>query len=122
MFSQTFKFTILVSFSFMLTRILSVEKRTYSRALWVSVASTGLLFGIELIFSGGYPRGVPWGVFVFLAAMSFIAASSVFEVFSRKPRNFFVKLGSTVVCLFAVAAWITLFLDQLPCFLGGKGC
>ena len=95
---------------------------TLSRALWVSLVSTGLLFVIELVFSGGFPLGVPWGVFVFLAAMSFIAASSLIQGLVRKPKNKFVRLGSVLVGLFAVLAWTTLFIDQLPCFLGGKGC
>jgi uncharacterized PurR-regulated membrane protein YhhQ (DUF165 family) len=95
---------------------------TLSRASWVSLVSTGLLFVIELAFSGGFPLGVPWGVFVFLAAMSFIAASSLIQGLGRKPKNKFVRLGSVLVGLFAVLAWITLFIDQLPCFLGGKGC
>jgi hypothetical protein len=95
---------------------------TLHRAIWVSLVSTGLLFVIELAFSGGFPLGVPWAVFVFLAAMSFIAASSLIQGLGRKPKNKFVRLGSVLVGLFAVLAWITLFIDQLPCFLGGKGC
>jgi hypothetical protein len=95
---------------------------TLSRASWVSLVSTGLLFVIELAFSGGFPLGVPWGVFVFLAAMSFIAASSLIQGLGRKPKNKFVRLGSVLVGMFAVLAWTTLFIDQLPCFLGGKGC
>jgi hypothetical protein len=95
---------------------------TLHRAIWVSLVSTGLLFVIELAFSGGFPLGVPWAVFVFLAAMSFIAASSLIQGLGRKPKDKFVRLGSVLVGLFAVLAWITLFIDQLPCFLGGKGC
>lgn len=99
-----------------------MDKQTLSRALWVSLVSTGLLLGIEFVFSGGYPLGVPWGVFVFLTAMSFIAASSVIEGFSRKPKRRFVKFGAILVGLFAFTAWVTLFVDELPCFFGGKGC
>ena len=99
-----------------------MDTRTLHRAIWVSLVSTGLLFVIELAFSGGFPLGVPWAVFVFLAAMSFIAASSLIQGLGRKPKNNFVRLGSVLVGLFAVLAWITLFIDQLPCFLGGKGC
>lgn len=88
----------------------------------MSLVSTGLLFVIELVFSGGFPLGVPWGVFVFLTAMSFIAASSVIEGFSREPKSRFVRFGSLLVGLFAFAAWATMFVDQLPCFFGGKGC
>jgi hypothetical protein len=95
---------------------------TLHRAIWVSLVSTGLLFVIELAFSGGFPLGVPWAVFVFLAAMSFIAASSLIQGLGRKPKDKFVRLGSVLLGLFAVFAWTTLFVDQLPCFLGGKGC
>lgn len=106
----------------MITRLLFMEKRTLVRALWLALVSTGLLFVIEMVFSGGYPLGVPWGVFVFLAAMSFVAASSLIEGFNRKPKSRFVQFGSILVGLFAFAAWVTLFVDQLPCFFGGKGC
>ena len=99
-----------------------MDRRTLSSALWVSLVSTGLLFVIELVFSGGFPLGVPWGVFVFLAAMSFIAASSLIQGLGHNPKNKFVRLGSALVGLFAFFAWTTLFVDQLPCFLGGKGC
>ncbi len=106
----------------MIARLLFMEKRTLLKALWVALVSTGLLFVIEMVFSGGYPLGVPWGVFVFLTAMSFVASSSFIEGLSRKPKNRFVRWGSILVGLFAVAAWATLFVDQLPCFFGGKGC
>ncbi len=106
----------------MVNRLLFMDKRTLSTALWVSVVSTGLLFGIELVFSGGYPLGIPWAVFLFLAALSFVAASSLTEGLIRKRKNKFVRWGSILVGLFALAAWATLFMDQLPCFLGGKGC
>jgi len=99
-----------------------MDSWTLSRALWVSLVSTGLLFVIELVLSGGFPLGVPWGVFVFLATMSFIAASSLIQGLVHKPKNKFVRLGSVLVGLFAVFAWTTLFIDQLTCFLGGKGC
>jgi hypothetical protein len=99
-----------------------MDRRALSRASVVSLVSTGLLFVIELVFSGGFPLGVPWAVFLFLASISFIAASSLFEGLGQKPKNKFVRLGSILVGLFAATAWITLFVDQLPCFLGGKGC
>lgn len=49
----------------MIIRLFVMDKRTLLKSLWVSLVSTGLLFVIELVFSGGYPVGVPWGVFVF---------------------------------------------------------
>ena len=103
-------------------RLLQMDRQTLSRALLISLVSTGLLFVIELAFSGGFPQGVPWGVFVFLAAMSFVAASSLIQGLGRKSKNSFVRFGSVLVGLFAIAAWTTLFVDQLPCSLGGRGC
>jgi hypothetical protein len=99
-----------------------MDRWTLSRALWVSLVSTGLLFVIELAFSGGFPLAVPWAVFVFLAVISFIAASSIIEGLSRKTKNKFVRLGSILTGVFAIAAWTIMFIDQLPCFFGGKGC
>ena len=99
-----------------------VGRGTFWTALGVSFVSTGILFVIELVFSGGYPLGIPWGVFLFLAAMSFVSTSSAIEGLRRKPTSKFVRWGLILVSLFAVAGWITLFVDQLPCFLGGKGC
>ena len=99
-----------------------MDRSTLSRALWISLVSTGLLFVIELAFTGSFPLGVPWAVFVYLSVISFIAASSLIQGLVRKPKNKFVRLGSVLVGLFAVFAWTTLFVDQLPCFLGGKGC
>lgn len=99
-----------------------MDRWTLSRALWVSLVSTELLFVIELEFSGGFPLGVPWAVFVFLAVISFIAASSIIEGLSRKPKNKFVRLGSILTGVFALAAWTIMFIDQLPCFFGGTGC
>jgi len=106
----------------MVTRLLFVDKRTPLKALWLSLGSTGLLLVIEIVFSGGYPLGIPWAVFFFLAVMSLLAASSRIEGFNRKPKRKFVALGSILVGLFAIAAWTTLFVDQLPCFFGDKGC
>jgi hypothetical protein len=31
-------------------------------------------------------------------------------------------LVGILVGAFSLSAWLTLFLDQLPCFLGGQGC
>ncbi len=78
-----------------------MDMQTLSQALWISLVSTGLLLVIELALSGGFPQGVPWGVFVFLAAMSFIAASSLIQGFGRE-----LKKGSL--------GWVQFWWDCLP--------
>ena len=99
-----------------------MDRSTLSRALWISLVSTGLLFAIELAFAGSFPLGVPWAVFVYLSVISFIAATSIIEGLSREPKNKIVRVGSILTGVFAVAAWTIMFIDQLPCFFGGKGC
>ena len=91
-------------------------------AIWVSSISTTLIFISELTFSSGFPVGVPWAVFGFLFATSFIAISSILEGFKRIKSNIFAGLGGILVGAFLLSAWLTLFLDQLTCFLGGQGC
>ena len=91
-------------------------------AIWVSSISTSLIFILELTFSSGFPVGVPWAVFGFLFATSFIAISSILEGVKRLKSNIFAGLGGILVGAFSLSAWLTLFLDQLPCFLGGQGC
>lgn len=91
-------------------------------ALWVSLSSTFLLFLIEAVLSGGFPDGAPWGVFAFLSVSSFVSIAALlvgFKLFARKKISGYFTM---LVGIIAASAWITLFLDQLPCFLGGKGC
>jgi hypothetical protein len=98
------------------------RKRVYVGSLWISLAVTGSLFFVELYYSGGFPQGVPWIVFGALAVMAFVAASAFrigLQEFAERKLRGTVNL---VVATFALLAWITLFLDQLPCFIGGKGC
>lgn len=91
-------------------------------AFWVSSISTSVIFISELTFSGGFPVGIPWAVYGLLSATSFIAISSILEGVKRLKSNIFAGLGGILVGVFSISAWLTLFLDQLPCFLGGQGC
>ena len=98
------------------------SKYSFWVAIWVSIISTSVIIISELTFSGGFPVGIPWAVFGFLFATSFIAISSILEGVKRLKLNIFGGLGGILVGAFSLSAWLTLFLDQLPCFLGGQGC
>jgi len=98
------------------------SKYSFWVAIWVSIISTSVIIISELTFSGGFPVGIPWAVFGFLFATSFIAISSILEGVKRLKSNIFPGLGGILVGAFSLSAWLTLFLDQLPCFLGGQGC
>jgi hypothetical protein len=97
-------------------------KRIYAIALWVSLLVTAALFVAELYFSGGFPQGIPWAVFGFFAIMTFVTVSAAGSAIQNFANNKWISLASFLVALFSVTAWVTVFLDQLPCFLGGKGC
>jgi hypothetical protein len=91
-------------------------------AIWVSSISTSVVFIAELTLSNGFPAGIPWAVFGFLFVTSFIGISSILEGVKRlKAKNLAGSVG-ILVGVFSLSAWLTLFLDQLPCFLGGQGC
>ena len=91
-------------------------------AIWVSSISTSVVFIAELTLSNGFPVGIPWAVFGFLFATSFITISAILEGIKRIKSDIFVGVGGILVGAFSLSAWLTLFLDQLPCFLGGQGC
>ena len=102
--------------------LVMTSKCSFWVAIWVSIISTSVIIISELTFSGGFPVGIPWAVFGFLFATSFIAISSILEGVKRLKLNIFGGLGGILVGAISLSAWLTLFLDQLPCFLGGQGC
>jgi hypothetical protein len=88
----------------------------------VAVASTASLFVTEASYSGGFPLGVPWAVFGFLAVSSFATVFALSSGVARFSGHKISGLWRLFVGLMALSAWITIFVDQLPCFLGGTGC
>jgi hypothetical protein len=88
----------------------------------VAVASTASLFVTEAYYSGGVPLGVPWAVFGFLAVTSFVTVFALSSGVARFSAHKISGLWRLLVGLMALSAWITIFVDQLPCFLGGTGC
>jgi hypothetical protein len=53
---------------------------------------------------------------------SLIGVSSISEGVKRLKVKNLLGLAGILVGAFSLFAWLTLFLDQLPCFLGGQGC
>jgi len=88
----------------------------------VAVFTTAFPFGMEAFYTDGFPRGIPWAVFGFLAATSFVAVIATSAGFIKFTSHKFSGLALVIVGLMALSAWVTLFVDQLPCFLGGMGC
>lgn len=98
------------------------SKSWFRVAIWASSISTTVIFFVEFTFSNGFPVGIPWAVFGFLFATSFIGISSILEGVKRLKAKNLAGLVGILVGAFSLSAWLTLFLDQLPCFLGGQGC
>ena len=91
-------------------------------AFSASVISTSVIFIVEFAFSNGFPVGIPWAVFGFLLLSSYIAIYSLFEGVKLLKKKKVMGLSGILAGALALSAWSTLFLDQLPCFLGGLGC
>jgi len=88
----------------------------------IALGSTAIIWLIEFNYSGGFPVGIPWGVFSFLAVASFVALTAFHSAVIRFKSNKWLAILLLVFSALALSAWLTLFLDQLPCFLGGRGC
>jgi hypothetical protein len=88
----------------------------------VALASTASLYGAEAYYSGGFPQGVPWAVFGFLAVAAFVTALGISSGVARFSSHKLSGVGLFLVGLIALSGWITVFADQLPCFLGSTGC
>jgi len=99
-----------------------MSKKLVFLAVAVSLISTASLYGIENHYSNGFPFGEPWAVLAFLAATSFSTVAAAGAGFAKLPSNRFAGLSLLILGIISLMAWITLFNDQLPCFLGGSGC
>jgi hypothetical protein len=99
-----------------------MSKKLLFFAVAVSLLTTASIYGIENYYSNGFPFGEPWAVLAFLAATSFSTVVAAGAGFAKLPSNKFAGLGVLILGIISLMAWITLFNDQLPCFLGGLGC
>jgi multidrug transporter EmrE-like cation transporter len=99
-----------------------VYQKAFLYGLTASLISTASLFTLEFSKSGGFPYGIPWAVFFFLGFTSFIAVSSITFFYPFFSVNRSIGISVLAIGVLFLASWTYLFLDQLPCFLGGSGC
>ena len=93
----------------------------------VGFAGTAPFFVLEYHYSGGYPQGVPAALFrmmwVETTLISFLTFSLVRTPFTNAARQWIVPFLLKVAAMIVIAiAWVTIVIDQMPCFLGGRGC
>lgn len=93
----------------------------------VGIAVTAPFYALEYYYSGGYPQGVPEALFRMMWIESTLFTILTFSLLRTQFTNavgiwiipFMLKLAA----MFAIAiAWITIVIDQMPCFFGGRGC
>ncbi len=93
----------------------------------IGFLATAPFYVLQYYYSGGYPLGVPEALFrmmwVETTLLSFLGFSIRRTQFSNPTRQwiipFLLKFAAVIVI---TIAWITLVIDQMPCFLGGRGC
>lgn len=100
----------------------AVARRPYPLALLTALGSVAVIAATEGVLSGGFPQGVPWAVLVFLAVTWFgcvVGCVTAVSLRGRRPLLAVAAVAGGVLC---ALGWVTVVADQLPCFLGGRGC
>ena len=101
------------------------RRLTYS--VVVALVATSPFVLLEGIYTSGFSRGVPLSVFIALWVLAAVFLYLVISIFRTKYKApvqewivpFLLKISVTVP---VVLAWTHLVADQMPCFLGGRGC
>lgn len=82
---------------------------------------------MEWIYSNGFPHGVPLAIFNVLfieAALLTFLVLSLFRTPYRNPvRAWLAPFALKLLLAIPLAlSWTHIVTDQMPCFLGGRGC
>jgi len=101
----------------------SNHRSRLSVAFVVSSFITLGLAGVEYLYSDGSNPGFPTPDLAYLFLSSFLATFLLlFAIHQLEERGVSEALISITMMGLTIWSWIFLFLDQLPCFLGGNGC
>lgn len=101
------------------------ERVFYSMIL--GIIATMPFYLLQYYYSGGYPHGVPEAIFrsmwVETTLFSFLSFSVYRTPFGTTTRKWIIPflLKLTAMSILAIA-WLAILIDQMPCFLGGRGC
>lgn len=103
---------------------------THSRlicSIGLGLLTTSPFVFLQGIYSEGFSRGVPFAIFIalwLLATVFSYVVLSIFRTAFETPLKewivpFLLKISVTIPI---VLAWTNIVVDQMPCFLGGRGC
>ena len=103
--------------------ILPRNSRTLRNAAIVSTLLMAPFIILESATTGGFPRGFPAALFGFMwvLGLSFVGILRSVAAGRRADPNFMLvlKIGALVLIAWI---WVTLVIDQMPCFLGVPNC
>ena len=98
-----------------------------SRSLRAEAIASSLLlapfFILESVTSRGFARGFPAALFIFMwvLGLSFVSILNSLAASGRPASNLlFVLKGGALILIGWM--WVTLVIDQMPCFLGVPNC
>ena len=98
-----------------------------SRSLRTAVIVSSLLLApfviLESVTTRGFARGFPAALFIFMwvLGLSFVGILHSVAAGRRPAPNFMLVLKGGALILIAWM-WVTLVIDQMPCFLGVPNC
>ena len=98
---------------------------TYS--IVIGLLATGPFVFLQGIYSSGFPRGIPFAIFIPLWVLATGFSYLVFSICRTAYKTplkewvvpFLLKISITIPI---VLSWTNIVVDQMPCFLGGTGC
>lgn len=100
-------------------------KNRLKRSLILAAIVHISLIYLEFYYTNFY-QGFPFAIFAILFVESFIIfyiCFALYEKFVMKQVKISIKTIAQIILLtILVFSYTHIFLDQLPCFLGGKGC
>lgn len=104
----------------------SIGERVFY-SMVIGFLATAPFYALEYYYSGGYPQGVPAALFrmmwVETTLIAFLAFSVYRTSFAEPARQWIVPFLLKLAAMIVIAiAWVTIVIDQMPCFLGGRGC
>lgn len=82
---------------------------------------------MEYVYSAGFQRGIPIAIFTILWLESTVftyVAISVYRTMRMGSviNRIFPLLWKLVGLIVIILSWSFIVNDQMPCFLGGRGC
>lgn len=103
--------------------IFATNSRTLRTAAIISSLLLAPFIILESATTGGFPRGFPAALFGFLwmLGMAFVGILHSVTVSRRAVPNavLVLKVGALI---FIAWMWVSIVIDQMPCFLGVPNC